>query len=82
MRDRSRRLDWPSGPTLPSVTSASGCARGPLGGCVTYDPETDRYSLSPDTKAARSLVTPRNEINCGLDRIEESVMQTGLGQWT
>lgn len=53
---------------------------------VTDDYEFDT-TLSPDIEAAREFVTdeweiPAEEVARGFERIEESVTQTGLDQWT
>ncbi|MDS0294819.1 flap endonuclease-1 [Halogeometricum luteum] len=54
-------------------------------------PVTDDYEfdtdLSPDVEAARAFVTeewgiPAEKVDRGFERIEESVVQTGLDQWT
>jgi flap endonuclease-1 len=54
-------------------------------------PVTDDYEfdtdLSPDVDAARAYVTdewevPADEVARGFERIEESLVQTGLDQWT
>jgi flap endonuclease-1 len=53
---------------------------------VTDDYEYDR-EINPDLDAARTYVSeaweiPEDEVERGFERIEESLVQTGLGDWT